>query len=78
MKDIRNWINRRWPALAFSIALILYGLVLQARGVFAYRNGYRLVNYSPGVIATGVVIGVLSLVPNRWMKKAVAATRKKR
>jgi hypothetical protein len=65
----------RLSLIAVGVLLILSGMQLLNRGVFVYQNTwFRGTNYSPGTIATGVVIGLLAFLPpptwiDRWINR---------
>jgi hypothetical protein len=60
-------IKNRLKGLATGLAIALYGAVMLLRGKFDYYNSYSQMLYSPAVIATGILICCLSLVPTSWV-----------
>jgi len=70
-------VNRRLGGLAGGVAIILYGLAMLWRGTFAYHNSYSMTLYSPGVVAIGILICFLSVVPVRWVDWLVRRNNKK-
>ena len=55
----------------FGLVAVLYGLGLLEQGIFVYHNGHRAEMYAPAVVVTGVLFGVLALLPNSFVERLV-------
>ena len=73
-----RWIVR-FSLLAVGAIIVVYGLQLMHRGIFAYQNTwFRGTNYSAGTVAAGVFLGLLAfLPPAAWVNRWIARKRPK-
>jgi hypothetical protein len=61
-------LRTRVGAFAFGLLMVCYGTSLLNRGIFVFRNQYRMEVYSPAVTVTGGVFMLLALIPDRLVK----------
>ena len=53
----------RFSLFAVGAIIVVYGLQLIDRGIFAYQNTwFRGTNYSAGTVATGVLLSLLAFL----------------
>jgi hypothetical protein len=71
-------LNRRLGGVAGGMVITLYGLAMLRRGAFAYHNSYSMTLYSPGVVAIGILICFLSVLPVRWVNWLIRRNSKTR
>jgi xanthine/uracil permease len=62
-------MKKRLKVLATGAVIASYGAALMWRGVFQYHNVYAMTVFSPAVIATGVFICGLALLPLSLVKR---------
>jgi hypothetical protein len=56
-----------------EIMFAMYGVGQMRHGVFVYQNWYRADIYSPGIVATGISVSLLSiLLPPAWVVERIA------
>ncbi len=58
----------RVGTFAFGLLMVYYGTSLFSRGIFVFRNQYRMEVYSPAVAVTGGVFMLLALIPEGLVK----------
>jgi len=67
---------QRSRVLLFRLILALFGLLISAlgyalmrRGVFSYESWYGSAIFAPGLIAVGIFVCLLVLLPIRWVER---------
>jgi len=69
---MKNIIGR-FALFVGGIMVAMYGLGQMRQGVFVYQNWFRGTNYSAGVVATGILVSLLSLLlPPTWVVERIA------
>ena len=53
----------------FGLLISALGYALMRRGVFSYENWYGSAIFAPGLIAVGIFICLLVLLPTRWVER---------
>jgi xanthine/uracil permease len=69
-------LRNRLKILAAGAVVAVYGTALMWRGIFQYHNSYSMTVFSPAVIATGVLIFGIGLVPVAWLEKIFGSKKR--
>jgi len=73
MTEIRfkSPVKRRLSLIAGGVFFVIFGLLKQEQGKFAWTNWFGQNVFAAGVTALGGAMIVLALLPNSWVAKLV-------